>query len=161
MKLTRPLVTIVVGFLIVASASADAVIVDNDDGSPGYVESGGWSTSGTPGYDGGTYRFANVGNASSATWTATLPAAGDYEVFVWYLPGANRATAARYDIDAADQTHTVYFNQSGGGYTWESLGTFSFDAGANTITLDAANSSGGDVVIADAVRFGGRWRRPE
>lgn len=130
------------------------VIIDNDAGAPAYVETGAWATSGSTGYNGGTYRFANVGTAATATWTGSLAAAGQYEVFVWYVPGSNRATAAKYDVHAADGTQTVYINQTGGGYTWESLGTFTFNAGDNSVTLDAAGSSGGDVVIADAVRLG-------
>ncbi len=144
--------------LIVLMASVPTkaqVIVDNDEGAPAYVESGGWSASGSTGYDGGTYRFASPGGASTATWTATLPSTGDYEVFVWYVPGSNRATSAKYDIVASDGPHTVFVNQTGGGLTFDSLGTFNFNAGSNTITLDAAGSSGGAVVIADAVRFGG------
>ncbi|GJM24081.1 MAG: hypothetical protein DHS20C16_04960 [Phycisphaerae bacterium] len=150
------IVSIAGSFLLLSTTSANAqVIVDNDDGAPAYVESGGWSASGSAGYDGGTYRFATGGGAHSATWTATLPTAGDYEVFVWYVPGSNRATAAKYDIIASDGPHTVFVNQTGGGYTFDSIGTFNFNAGSNTITLDAAGSTNGSVVIADAVRFGG------
>ena len=130
------------------------VVVDNDDGSPAYVETGAWSTGGVAGYNGGTYRWTSPGETKTATWTGNLPEAGEYEVFVWYLPGTNRTTSTKYDIAAADQVYTVYINQTGGGYTWESLGTFTFNAGDNTITLDAGGSSGGSAVIADAVRFG-------
>lgn len=142
-------------FLLLANLAEAQVIVDNDDGSPAYVETGGWSASGSTGYDGGTYRFASPGGASTATWTATIPTAGEYEVFVWYVPGSNRATSAKYDVAASDGTHTVFVNQTGGGYTFDSIGTFNFNAGNASITLDAAGSSGGSVVIADAVRFGG------
>ncbi|MCP4593852.1 MAG: hypothetical protein GY842_24220, partial [bacterium] len=141
-------------FNIMAAVSAAAVIVDNDDGAPAYTETGGWTTSGSAGYDGGTYRFASAGGSHTATWTGNLSEAGDYEVFVWYTPGSNRATSAKYIIAAADGPHTVFINQTGAGYTFESLGTFTFNAGDNSITLDASGSSGGDVVIADAVRFG-------
>ena len=141
-------------FLAAAPGSAQ-VIVDNDDGPPAYTETGTWTTSGSTGYNGGTYRFATPGSSSTATWMANLPAAGDYEIFVWYVPGTNRSTAAKYDIAAADQTYSVYIDQTAGGYAWDSLGSFSFNAGDNTITLDAAGSSGGTAVIADAVRFGG------
>ena len=104
-----------------------AVVVDNDDGAPAYVETGTWSTSGSPGYDGGTYRWTTPGGSETATWTANLADAGEYEVFVWYVPGTNRPTAAKYDIVAADQTYTVYVDQTSGGYAWESLGTFTFN----------------------------------
>jgi hypothetical protein len=143
--------------LLLFSLIADAqvvVVVDNDDGSPAYTEVGSWATSGSTGYDGGTYRFGSAGGARSATWTASLPDAGYYEVFVWYVAGSNRATSTRYDVAANDGTHTVYINQTGGGLTWETLGTYPFNAGNNSITLNGAGSSGG-TMIADAVRFGG------
>lgn len=142
--------------LAVAAQDGSAqVVVDNDDGAPGYVETGGWVTSGTSGYDGGTYRFANDGAASTATWTANLTSSGVYEIFVWYRPGSNRTTSTHYIINTADGPQNVYINQQAGGYTWDSLGSFTFNAGNNSIVLDAATSTGGDVVIADAVRFGG------
>ena len=153
----RPLSSIqVLGLALFALAHTAfaQVIVDNDDGAPAYVEIGAWSTSGSTGYDGGTYRWTSPGGAKTATWTGNLADPGEYEVFVWYVPGSNRATSTKYDIAAADQVHTVYVNQTGGGYSWESLGTYTFNAGDNTITLDAGGSTGGSAVIADAVRFG-------
>ena len=152
----RLFLTQIVGLAVLASSHAAlaAVIVDNDDGAPAYTETGMWSTGGSAGYDGGTYRWTSPGGAKTATWTGNLPDAGEYEVFVWYVPGSNRTTSTKYDIAASDQVHTVYINQTGGGYTWESLGTYTFNAGDNTITLDAGGSSGGSAVIADAVRFG-------
>lgn len=146
---------------VIAAASAflpavavGQVVVDNDDGSPTYVESGAWSTSGATGYNGGTYRFSSAGGGSIATWTGNLPQSANYEVFVWYVPGSNRATSTRYEVHAADGVHTVFVNQQGGGFTWDSLGEFPFNAGNNSVVLNVAGSSGGSVVIADAVRFG-------
>ncbi len=142
-------------FAAIASTASAQVIVDNDGGAPGYTEVGGWTTSGSAGYNGGTYRFANMGDAATATWTADLAEAGDYEVFVWYVPGSNRATSAKYDLSTSSGTQNAYISQVTGGYTWDSLGTFHFNAGSNTVTLDVAGSTGGSVAIADAVRFGG------
>ncbi len=144
----------VLGAFLSASSVLGAVIVDNDAGSPAYVETGTWSTSGSTGYDGGTYRWTTPGGSETATWTGNLPDAGAYEVFVWYVPGTNRTTSTKYDIFAADQTYTVYLDQSVGGYGWESLGTYTFNAGDSLITLDAGGSTGGTATIADAVRFG-------
>jgi hypothetical protein len=150
----QALIASILATLLSASATLGAVIVDNDDGPPAYTETGTWSTSGSPGYNGGTYRWTSPGGTETATWTAELPEAGDYEVFVWYVPGTNRTTSTKYDILAADQTHTVYIDQTAGEFVWQSLGTYTFDAGSNSIILDAGGSSGGAAVIADAVRFG-------
>lgn len=126
--------------------------MDNDDGSPDYTETGTWYTSGSSGYNGGTYRWTSAGGSHSATWTAAI-GSGQYEVFVIYRAGSNRATSAKYNIATADGTKTAYVNQTQNNLSWVSLGTYRFDEGDNTITLDAAGSSGGSVVIADAVRF--------
>jgi len=131
------------------------VIVDNDGGGPGYVETPAWSTSGATGYNGGTYRFASVGTTATATWTGTLPTTQNYEVFIWYVPGSNRASSTKYIINAADGPHTVFVNQKSGGLTWDTLGTYPFNAGSASVVLESAGSSGGTVIIADAVRFGG------
>jgi hypothetical protein len=145
--------------LIVAAVSCPAsanwhVIIDNDSGAPGYVETGAtWHDGVSTGYDGGTYRWASAGTVATAEWTADLPAAGDYEVLVWYRHGDNRATSTWYEIHAADHTLTVIVDQQVEGLTWRPLGVFPFDAGPNSVRLVAASSTGGSVVIADAVRF--------
>ena len=128
------------------------VIVDNEDGAPSYLETGTWLTSSYTGYNGGTYRYANTGGLNTATWTADLSSDGTYEVMVWFRQGINRATSAKYDIYAADSTYTVYCNQQSGDY-WKSLGSFLFNAGENLIIIDAAGSTGGGVIVADAVKF--------
>ncbi len=157
MPMRRPklaaLVVLVFATLPIAAVRAQ-VVVDNDDGAPAYVEISSWNLTTTSGYNGGSYRWEYAGGPGKATWTANLPEAGDYEVFVWFRPGSNRATSARYDVMASNGTHTVYVNQLAGGYAWESIGTYSFNAGDNAVQLNATGSSGGAVVIADAVRFG-------
>lgn len=135
-----------------ATPAAQVEIVDNDGGSPGYVETGGWTTSGSVGYNGGTYRFASAGGAHTATWSTTLTATDQYEVAVWYVSGTNRATSTRYVVNTASGPQNVNINQTGGG-NWTVLGTFSFNAGTASVQLQAAASTGGSVVIADAVRF--------
>jgi hypothetical protein len=128
------------------------VIVDNDNGAPKYTETGTWATSGSAGYNGGTYRYATAGGAHTATWKASL-GSGNYEVFVIYRSGTNRTTSTKYNISTAGGTQTVYVNQTLNNLVWVSVGTFRFNEGDNTITVDAAGSTGGTVVIADAVKF--------
>ena len=43
-------------------------------------------------------------------------------------------------------------NQQQNNLVWVTLGTWNFDAEAGSVTLDADGSSGGDVVISDAVK---------
>ncbi|QEG36476.1 golvesin C-terminal-like domain-containing protein [Bythopirellula goksoeyrii] len=127
-------------------------ILDNDDGPAVYSEAGSWTTSTSPGFNGGTYRFGVTGNPSAATWKFYAPFAGSGEIFVQYAAGSNRADNAVYHIDTGNGIEDVSINQKANDATWVSLGNYSFTAGSHEITLDAQASSGGSVVIADVVR---------
>jgi hypothetical protein len=129
------------------------VIVDNDDGSPDYTETGSWVTSSSSGYDGGTYKWASAGLSTSATWTADIPAAGDWTIEVIYRAGANRTTSTSYTVQTSSGSQSTTINQTLNDLQWVSLGTYSLSAGDSTVSLNSASSSGGSVVIADAVRF--------
>jgi len=130
----------------------DAVL-DNDDGPGIYSESGSWTTSGSTGYNGLTYRFAVEGDPSTtAQWNFSLPFAGEGEVFVIYRSGSNRSSAAAYQIDTGNGVESTSINQKQNDLTWVSLGSFDFTAGSHSVLLDAETSTGGSVVIADAVR---------
>jgi len=87
-----------------------------------------------------------------ATWTATL-GSGNYTVSVIYRASTNRATAAKFVVNAATGASTVYVDQTQNNLVWVSLGTFRFNGGSNTVQLDASGSTAaGTAVIADAVR---------
>ncbi len=136
----------------------DEVIVDNDDGAPTYTETGTWATSGTPGYNGGTYRFLNSAASESGTaiYTPNIPKAGFYWVSVQYLNSGNRPVDTRYKIQHAGGETIVSIDQEIHGLTWVYLGQFYFDAGTSgSVILTNESSDVGQAVIADAVRFGG------
>jgi uncharacterized lipoprotein YddW (UPF0748 family) len=124
-----------------------------DNGAAGYVASGTWSSAASAGYNNTSYQFATVGVASFATWDLNPPSTGDWKVEVQYRAGTNRATSASYRIDTSNGDRTVTVNQQQNNLAWVTLGTFSFVKGAGTITLDASKSTGGSVVIADAIRI--------
>lgn len=133
-----------------------SVILDNDDGAPTYAETGsGWFTSGDPGVDGGTQRINLIGGQATATWTGTLPFAGDAEVFVQYDADGNRASGVRYEVTVGGVTNTVFVNQQQNDFAWVSLGLFPDAAGSVTVTLDVENSTGApfSLTIADQVRL--------
>lgn len=123
--------------------------IDNDEGSPVYTENAAWYLSSSSGYNGGTYKYAYVGADRTATWAVPVPATGTYKVEVIYRAGANRASAAKYVIGSTP----VYVNQQQNNLTWVNVGNFSLSAGTTNIQLQATGSSGGTVVIADAVRI--------
>ncbi len=138
-----------------ASAPAQGVVVDNDDGAPAYTETGVWTTSNSTGYNGGTYRFTlpEEDPFSTATWTPDIPETGFYEVSAIFLRSDNRTTQARYTIDHADGEEEVIISQEGGLFIDAvELGEFRFEAGTSgSVQLDSG--LGGGAYIADAIRF--------
>jgi N-acetylmuramoyl-L-alanine amidase len=137
------------------------VVVDNDSPAPGtgYAEAGTWATSGSPGYQGSTYRYTTTVTSTataSAAWTVTLPADGQYAVYAWYRQGPNRVPDAHYTVHHAGGETTVIVNQQIHGDTWHYLGTYGFLAGEEArVTLTNQSGTAGLAVIVDAVRFGG------
>jgi hypothetical protein len=130
------------------------VIVDNAQAAPAFTVTGTWGTTTGSGYD-GSYRYATAGKANTATWMANLSQTGTYTVSVIYVASSNRSTGAKFIIHTASGDVAQFVNQQTNSMTWVSLGNYTFNAGDNTITLDALNSIVGKklVVIADAVRF--------
>ena len=100
----RCVISVLVTVLLPATVARSQIVVDNDDGYPAYMETGSWTTSGSTGYDGGTYRFAYAGDSASATWTGSLPDAGEYEVFVWYVNGSNNSLLSPHPIPSCAGT---------------------------------------------------------
>ena len=140
--------------LLAALSSWADVVVDNDYGAPGYVDSGDWILSSWTGYNGGTYVFtSNDGVLRYAIWTPNLPAAGSYEVYVVFRRGSNRTPAAPYTIHHAGGTTMVSVDMTGSSDMAEVLlGEFSFDAGTGGwVRLE--NNGGQGAYIADAVIF--------
>ncbi len=138
--------------------NTNEVIVDNDDAAPAYIESGNWATSGSTGYDGGTYNYINSSSTESGTasFTPNIPEAGWYWVSVYYRSGTNRSVDTRYKVQHAGGESIVSVNQEIHGLTWVYLGEFYFDAGSNgKVVLSNESSETGQAIIADAVRFGG------
>ncbi len=140
--------------------NATAIIVDNDTPAPGsgYSETGTWTMS-EVGYLNKTYRFVSTVTGlptATATWTATLPADGQYAVYVWYRQWSDRAPDARYTVRHAGGETTVVVDQRVHGNTWHYLGTYGFRAGEEAqVTLTNQSAVAGRFVVADAVRFGG------
>ena len=135
------------------------VIVDNDDGAPGYTETGSWATTSLAGsgYNNGDYRYAmSGGDPATATWTPNLPEAGWYAVWAWYRHGANRPFDVRYEIHHAGGATTISISQEVHGQTWRYLGEYYFEPGTGGhVTLLDQSQDPSQAVIADAIRFGG------
>ena len=148
----------IVGALLVRLGAAQDIHVDNDAGSPGYTETGSWTTTTnvTGGYNGGSYRYTNYTSPpSTATWQPTIPTTGFYEVAVIFRSGANRTANAPYTVNHADGTSTASVDQTdafSGNLVTVVIGTYRFLAGTSG-TVVLRNNGGTGVYIADTVRF--------
>ncbi len=158
------------------------VVCDNDPAFPGggsssvrthgqYEEHGQWQTARVPGFADvkqayeikdnpfrcGTARFVNcsVTPSSTARWTPDIPERGEYAVYVSYKSLSGSCTKARYTVRHMGGKSEFLVDQRRGGGTWIYLGTFDFAPGTDGwVELDNKGSKG-EVVCADAVRFGG------
>jgi len=154
--------TVVMGGNLVIAANFTVVcdlILDNTDPEVSYV--GTWQTGTAAGKYGADYRFAlgsAVGN-SNVTYRPNICADGRYDVYLWYLQGANRATNAPWVISYSGGTTNIRVNQQINGSRWWRLasalpftqGTAGFARLYNTNAT--GGTSGSTVVLADAVRF--------
>lgn len=134
------------------------VIVDNDDKNRTYQEIGTWETSKTSGYRSKSYRYSisNRNQSAAAIFQPDIPKSGMYWVSVHYVAGINRSVDARYKIIHAGGESRISINQEIHGGTWVYLGQFYFEKGQNgKVIISNESEETGQVIIADAVRFGG------
>jgi hypothetical protein len=128
------------------------IIVDNRDS--GYSDSLAWAT-GLAASDkyGKDYRWISTtpGGTKTATWSPLLDTQADYEVFVWYPAGTNRATNAQFTVLYRGGSKVVEVNQQNGGGQWNSLGVYPMGSASGVVLSNDAES--GFVVVADAVKF--------
>ena len=160
------------------------IIIDNDGGVAvqGYSESNGeqaWNAGSTgfaykkaayrdfenPFAD-GTYRQVKTTkgeSVSEASWTADIPKAGKYAVYVSYATLPESTVDALYTVHEASGDRQFRVNQKMGGGTWIYLGTFEFGKGTGgCVTLDnvvpqVMKPGRRTVVTADAVKIGGGY----
>ncbi len=152
--------------------NTNLVFVDN--GEAGYVETGavftnsslmGWGrptfpmTGATLPFSLGTNRLMSSAPTAtaSATYTATIPRDGYYEVSISYTAFSARVTDAHFIVrHAGGETH-FRVNQQRHGGTWVQLGRFYFKQGGTAQVVaqnDSTNAAGSNISL-DAVKFGG------
>jgi len=134
--------------------STFASIVATASGGGGTEETDWTHSTSEPGYWGSDYQYAPAGSGETyAMWTFTLSTGGEYQVHVWYTQHANRATNAPYTIHHSTGETTVLVDQTTGGSSWVSLGTYSFNS-LEEYTVTLSNNADG-YVIADGI-----WLEP-
>ena len=131
----------------------NVIIVDN--GGTGSIVSPGWVNANDSGFHGSRWvSDDNSGQGTkSITYTPTLMQAGQYEVFtIWSAHPTSRSNAVPYTITHAGGSTTVPKNQRENGGSWQSLGTYTFNAGdaGNVVVSNTGTTSW---VTADAVKF--------
>ncbi len=120
-----------------------------DFGSPGYVESGTWTSSTLPGNASSTTRQSSSAGAS-VTYNPVL-ISGQYTVQIFVVVNANSTTNAQVTVGSNAGVSTYQFNQTSGASGWVTLGTFNFD-GVGDEYVRLRNQATG-ILRADAVRF--------
>lgn len=91
-------------------------------------------------------------------WIPDIPRSGKYPVYVSYQSFKNSAEDVVYEIHHAGGVSEVRVNQRMGGGMWVLLGEYEFEQGMNDngkIVLSNICRKKGQIVSADAVRFGG------
>jgi hypothetical protein len=132
-----------------AQPSYTSVIVDTADAE--FV--GDWVASTDIAYAyGSDLKYISAGTgANTTTFTPSLPVAGNYSVYAWWIQHSNRADNAPYTIYYSNGSDTVLVNQKDGGSGWTYLGTYYFNASTNGSVVLSDDANG--YVIADAVKW--------
>jgi hypothetical protein len=147
----------------VPPAPADVIIVDDETpGGVTFLPDASWTPSAATAdsHQGGS-RMATVepGVAKTATFNATIPTDGQYEVALWWVPGTAqfRATSVPVTVNTATGPQQVNIDQTQSGQ-WKSLGVFAFKAGQNvpvvTVSTEGITPQGETVSVSvDAMRL--------
>ncbi len=130
------------------------IIVDNTD--YGFYTDSNWATKTTAGgYYGPNFRDDGTSSADAskwAKWVPSIPAAGEYDIYMRWTSDTNRPDAAPLEIiydGGTDLIKTVDQRSNGG--KWVYIGTYPLAAGtSNEVKLKASDAG---FTIADAVRL--------
>lgn len=138
------------------SRTVEEHVIQNDDGFPAYQETGPWTTSGSTGWGGSTYRWATASalGGSTASFRTTITTTDHYPVYVAYRAGTNRTSAARIEVTHAGGTSVRTIDQTRFDLRWLYVGTFPFRAMEDAVVTISSTSTSPGVVISDAVRIG-------
>jgi hypothetical protein len=138
---------------IVSNDGASEIILDNlpaGDEDAARTFTGSWCLSGGIGPLGTDSLYSCGAGLDTYRWTPAIPAAGAYDVSVWWTAHPNRSTAVPISVAHAGGITTRIFNEQTPGGTWVLHGRYSFDTGTDSyIEVSDANGQ----AAADAVRL--------
>ncbi len=133
---------------VTVNAVSAEVVIDNR--GPGTSYTGWWETSGASGSYGSGSDWSRDG--STYTWRFTPAASGNYEVSMWWTTWPSRSSRIPVDIQHAGGTARINIDQQVNGGQWNSLGIYTFVAGAS-YTVTVTSQPGPSSTCADAVKF--------
>lgn len=164
------------------SLQVNEVIVDNDSSSFQSIykewvaddrniistgDESGFSI-GSPPYVNGDNPFTNGSSrqmrsdtirSSRIEWIPEIPETGKYAVYISYQHSDSSVQDAHYRVYHSGGETDFLINQQMGGGTWIYLGEFPFKEGLNSesgkVVLTNESEKSGQIISADAVRFGG------
>ena len=133
---------------------ADAIVIGNARGDPGFRTEGEWFTAADVGEYGLFTHWAIAGDGRArARFEAPVPRSGRYEVFTWVSddPARDHASDAPWTVAHADGDDTIRVDLRRDTQQWRSLGVYRFAEG-KPAAVSTSNDADGNV-IADAVKF--------
>jgi len=134
---------------------ANEIIIDTGDMGC-ELDGGGWFPTANLGYWGATPSLLNaVGTGDrTATFSFTLEQdVSEADVYAWWVAAPNRATSVPILVQHALGEDTVYVDQTSNHGQWNQLGTYSFTSDQVQAVIVSNAASGGQYVVADAVRI--------
>ncbi|MDY6836624.1 MAG: hypothetical protein SWH78_01500 [Thermodesulfobacteriota bacterium] len=143
------------GTAVLTVVTPGAIYVDDLD--PEFSTQGtGWLTSGSANsYKNSEHYHAGSGGGATAkaTWTFSIPEAGDYELYGWWTGGSNRASDAPYTIYYSGGPTTIDVNQKIQTGDWNYIGgPFTFTASPSSGSVEVSDDANG-YVITDAIKW--------
>lgn len=83
--------------------------------------------------------YTSIVGLKEGTWTANLPVAGSYEVFVTWGTATNRKPGIPHTVTYNGGSNTVLVDQTATQNVWVSLGEYDFLAGEGNATVMISN----------------------
>lgn len=123
-----------------------------DNSANGFSKSDGWSAApkSYEQYD-KDYLIANVDSNVWAQWQPPLQEPGQYEIYLWWQPGEDKASNATITINHLGGNETKKLNQKQAIVRgWNFIGTYRIDADSY---LRISNENADGKIVADAARF--------
>lgn len=140
---------------LATTSSGGEIVIDNDSSCCVTIY-GDWTPStGAAGYLGNNYLHDGaVGDTEAVKYAPSLSVTASYTVYARWTSNPNRSSNVQYRVKHQGSSSYVYKDQRSNGGTWQSLGTYTFNANQPDVNWVAVKSEGSNgYVVADAIKF--------